>query len=923
MSSSTPKLSPASVLSPLHNHPDQPPADRWHGATVEQVTSWLETDVKKGLTAERVFKQQQEQGSNIIQAGKENGLLDKFWREIKNPLVVILLAAGVGTVMLGEYVDALVIAVAVAINVVIGVFQEERASRAFAKLNASQEKMASVVRDGHRSSILAAELVPGDLIILEAGMAVPADVRLVEASELEINEAALTGEWVDVNKSADVLPGDVVLAERSNMAWMGTLVVSGQGKGIVIATGADTQIGQVAKSLSIATDVETPIQKSIAHLARVLSIASLAVVLVIVVLGLWRGQSFTDILLIGIAIAVSAVPEGLPAAVTVVLAIGMEKILARGGLVRNLLAAETLGSTTVIMTDKTGTLTQGKMSLRELVALESARHEDQEEEAEHEVLKAAVLASDAYVEEVEEIEKTDSLDGTSEGVATEVALVVHGRPIERAIVQAGLAAGLSQMVLAHDERQLDFLPFTSEQRFAASLNRKPEGGNRVYLSGAPEFLLEQSDHIYYRGAVVSLTPEYRENILAAQTERSARGERLIAVAFKDTSLENIASDDKATIKSISTGLVFGGLLVFEDPLRPDVPQAIHLAKGAGAHVLVVTGDNSATALAIAQQARIVNDHAQALTGPELDSLSDEELARALKRYQVFARVLPSQKLRIAGILRSQGEVVAMTGDGINDAPALRSADIGVAVGSGTDVAKEAADLVLLDNSFSIIVAAIEEGRRIIDNLKKIVVHLVATGFGEIFLLVGTLALAAPIPILPAQILWVNIVQGGLLTFAFAFEPARPGIMTRNPRSAELSGILTPSVKRLILTAGIVTGFFTLLLFSALYFWLHLPLADIRTMMFVTLAFDALFFTFSLKNFYRPLWQLDLFSNKFLLAAFGVSALMLTLSFTIPPLRQMLALVMLSPLEVVIMAGVGLFNIITIECSKYFAFERRA
>ena len=753
------------------------------------------------------------------------------------------------------------------------------------------------------------------MVILEGGSQVPADIRILEAKNLSVNEAALTGEWAPVHKDALVKQKSVSLGKRTNMVWMGTLVSSGNGIGIVVETGKNTQVGMIAKQLGNIGEQLTPLQHSIRKIARFLIYIILTAIIAIIVLGILRGEPLGDMFLIAIAIAVATMPEGLPAAVTVVLALGMESILKHGGLVRNLLAAETLGATTVILTDKTGTLTEAKMKLASLYTLESLKTGGKGmTEDDKSLLTMAVLSSDAFVEESKEEEKDE-----------QVKLTVQGRPIEKAIIVAGLEMGISQDELKEENGRIDFLKFESKRRFSASLNKHKEyKKNRIYLSGEPESLLNHSTHVLKNGKIKILMDKDYSVFREVQRRESAKGKRFIGISYKDVLWEDIessAKDKKGEKSKFTEKTVFAGFLAFEDPVREDVREAISKVKRAGARVIMLTGDNPGTAGNIAEKVGISKKGDQVLLGSDIELQEDDELLKTLQKVKIFSRVLPDQKLRITRVLRGAGEIVAMTGDGINDAPALRSANIGVAVGSGTEVAKEAADIILLNNSFSIIVSAIEEGRRIIDNLKKILAYLLSTSFVEVFIIVGALAFAAPIPLLPSQILWANIIEEGLMSFAFAFEKKDKNIMKRDPRSHASRNILTPVIKKFIFTIGIVTGVFL----TALYFILlkiGVPIEEVRTMMFVAISIDSIFFTFSLKSFDTPLHKMNIFSNKFLIIAFVFSTLLLIAAVSLSPLRTLLTLTVLSVSQLLFLTGVGIFNLITIEATKYYLFFRK-
>lgn len=873
--------------------------------SIEDLVTAMGTNVKEGLRQKQVGIFRAEYGFNELKKEQQLYLGDKVLLQMKNPLIAILIVAAFATIVLEEYIDAIVIFLALTINIAIGVFQEERASRAFEKLSQSQEKYATVIRAGMgKMKILSRELVPGDIVIIEAGAYVPADVRLTEAKNLQVNESALTGEWIDVQKAVGQVHEGARITDQMNMLWMGTLISTGYGRGIVVSTGNNTQVGTIAGNIGDVAH-QTPLQQSISHVARFLITIICIGIATIFLLGVMRGESVSSMLLIAIAIAVAAMPQGLPAAVTVVLALGMEGLLKQGGLVRNLLAAETLGATTVVLTDKTGTLTEAKMQLAERVVSLHRKKQNKEGLVSNdmkELLRAAVLGSDAFVVKMEGEE-----------------IHVEGRPIERAILLSGLTEGLSQDELFATERKLDLLKFESSRRYSVSLYEKLGKGerhHRMYISGAPEVLLEEAGHLFEEGKARMMKDDDRMFFEHELTLRSQKGMRITAVGYVETARNEIP-ENFAIPKN---DFVFLGLLVFNDPVREDARASMTEVQNAGVRVIMLTGDNAGTAQNIAEQVGIHGAETGAITGTQIDAMDDKELFDALERHSVIARVLPQQKLRIARLLKNNGEVVAMTGDGINDAPALRSADIGIAVGSGTEVAKEASDIVLLNNSFGIIVAAIRTGRKIVDNIKKIVAYLLSTSFSSLSIVSASVIVGVPLPILPTQILWANIVEEGLMSFAFAFEPEEEGVMKRTPRSASAKQILTSELKQLIIIVALATG--TLLI--GLYFFLlstGLPIEEIRTIMFVSLTLDSIFFSFSLKNLSLPVWKIPFGDNKYLIIALSISVGLLVLALFFPPLSKLLSLTALSLWEIGLLGVIGVLNLVVIEIIKYFYFVR--
>lgn len=868
----------------------------WHSLSIPEVIRHFSSSRESGLTAQAAGVRLRNAGGNVLTKRKTETLLERVYRQMRSAISLVLIAAGVAAVLLGELVDAAVIVAALLVNVVIGLVQEGRAGNAFEKLAEGEETHALVLRDGKKLEINATELVEGDIVFLNSGRRVPADVRLIEAIDLGINEAALTGEWVPVPKSTEVLSEDISPSQRRNMAFRGTTIVDGKGVGVVVAVGDKTEVGQIAQELQTEVRVKTPLEHNMDVVARFLLFIVSLFAIGITVLGVLRGEVLSEMVLVAIAVAVAAIPEGLPAAVTVSLAIGMERILKFGGLVKNLLAAETLGTTTFILTDKTGTLTKGRMALVEYAMLgDTSKSPDSSHM--RELLLAAAHASDAVVDEE-----------TEEG-----STVVHGRPIERAIVLSAMHAGIAPV----GDKQILSIPFSSSRRFGGAI-AKEEDGEMLFVSGAPETLFTTSVHIYDGVKERLMTPhdvDVFKKYLQGYTEN---GLRVIGVARRKLQEGHIASIRK-NIESSAEDLTFMGLLVFADQIREDVGDAVARMCEAGARVVMVTGDNPNTALYVAREVGLCGVVEKAYTGTDIENMSDEELLHALRTHYVFARVLPKQKLRIARVLRSAGEVVAMTGDGINDAPALQAATIGIAVGSGTDVAKEAADLILLNDSFSIITKTIEEGRRLRDNIKKAVTFLFSTSFGEV-LLVGTALIAGlPLPLLPTQILWANIVGEGFMNFAFAFEPADKNTMKRSPKDSEIKHVLSGDVIRFILLTGIVTA--SLLL--VVYFYLlsiNTPIEEIRTVLFVGISFSAFFYAFSMKSFNTPLWKINIFSNQYLLIALGVSILLLLAALNVPFFVFLLSLAPLTPFEFGILGAVGIANLIIIEFFKWTLFH---
>lgn len=874
---------------------------------VSEVEGILKADKEKGLGKEDAEKRLDIYGSNILERKKKKTVFDRFLDQVKNPLIYILTAALIITILLEEYANSFVIIAALGINVIVGVIQEGRASQAFEKLADSQEKEAKVLRDGLWRILPAKNLVPGDVVSTEMGMNIPADLRLIETQDLLVDESLLTGEWKSVMKTSSTIMKDTEVSARVNMAYMGSLVVSGHGVGVVVRTGNRTEVGKIAKNLDSIEVGETPAQKNISEILAFLAKATAAMAAFIILVSLLQGRSIGEAALIALAMSVSVIPEGMPASVTVVLAIGMETIMRKGGLVKNLLAAETLGSTTVILTDKTGTLTQSKMSIKNLVTANSLKYEDhidfrEEISSDQKTLLIMTLrSSDAYITEV---------DGKT---------VIEGRPVERAIFETGIDMDLATEALSPEHKRLDLLSFESKNRFAASLNASPEG-EVLYMSGAPEVILEGATKVLRDGVAVELFENTKEEFLARLKQESEHGRRFIALSYKPSSRAELSQKRHSHAGELLNGSIFVGLISLEDPIREDVPEAIHTAQTAGTRVIMVTGDLPETAKSIGVQVGIAKKDDTVVLGKDTADMSDEELLVALHSSTLFARVLPDQKLRISQVLKASGEIVAMTGDGVNDAPALRDANIGIAVGSGTEVAKAASDLILIDNSFAVITEAIREGRRIVDNLKKIITYILSTNVSELVTILGSMIIGLQTPLVATQILWVNIIGEGFLNFALALEPAERDVMKRDPKAASSKNIMPKEIIQLLLYIGVFTGLLLIALYLSLLNY-GMSIEEIRTIYFIIISFGTSFYAFAFKSLERNFFEIKLISNPVFIGSFLLNIVLLYVSLALPALRNLLSLTPTTGAMALIALGACLANFAIIEIVKYFTTVR--
>ena len=867
----------------------------WHSLLVEEVGKKLKTNLKNGLSEKEVKNRQKTFGLNKLPEEKPLSKLKIFFSQFNSPLIYILVIAGLITFILKDFTDAIVIFGAVFLNTIVGFFQENKTSKILSELKKVVKVKSYVIRGGNEKEVTQEELVSGDIILLYPGNKIPADGRLIEAHNLKINEASLTGEWIPAEKRVDILPEKTPLADRDNMVYMGCVVEDGRGKAVVTKTGLKTEIGKVAEIIREVKEEKTPYQKKIIHLSKIIGILIVFISFLIFLLGIATGRDLFQMFLTAVAVAVAAIPEGLPVAITVILALGMQRILRKQGLVRKMIAAETLGSTSIICTDKTGTLTEAKMEvagifteLKELISDGQKYSEEIDKNSSEShilALKIGMLCTEAFIENPD-----DELR----------QWIVRGRPMEKALLLAGIQAGFSKQELEKEQPKIDQLFFDPVYKYSASLHYFSGEENILYVLGAPEVILKMSQ----------LSSETISRLNQKLNTLTSRGSRVLGLSYKKF------SDAKLKIQTDDfSEMTFVAFISLHDPIRKEVKSAIKICRQAGMKPIIVTGDHRLTAKAIAKELGLPSKEENIIEGKELEKLSDEEFQKRLEKIEIYARVEPRQKLKIIQAWQEKGEVVAMTGDGINDAPALKRADIGLALGSGTDVAKEASDLILLTDNFSIIVAAVEEGRAIIDNIRKTVTLLVSQCFSEIILVGASIIGGLPLPILPAQILWENLIEGSPQGVALAFEPKEKGVMERKPEDPK-HPLLTRQMKVIILGFGIFTG----LILLGLFLWLlriELPLAEIRTIIFAALAIDTFFYAFSCRNLRKNLWQYNPFSNLYLIFAICFSLFMLLIAIYLPPFQNLLKTVPLNLFDWLLLLGLGIINLILIEATKWY------
>jgi len=840
---------------------------RAHHPPLHELLLLLETDTSSGLTEEEARARLAQFGPNELPVVRAHGPLIRFLLQFHHPLIYVLLVAGTVTLLLGELPDASVIFAVVLVNAVVGFLQERRAEQALEALKRYTRTEATVVRDGKRKRIPSSQVVPGDLLLLDAGDKIAADARVVWSRELQVDESLLTGESVPVRKYAAELPAETELPDRVNMVFSGTLVTAGQASCVVVATGAATELGRIHQLLGTTVAIDTPLMRKIARFSKQLTAAILALAALTFAIGLWRNQPAVEVFLAAVALAVGAIPEGLPAAMTITLAIGVARMARRNAIIRKLPAVETLGSTTVICSDKTGTLTENKMTVQTVIAggeefsvtglgyapqgqfveARTGRTVGPPPPALRDCLLAGVLCNEAAL----------VADGDWR---------VVGDPTEGALLVAALKCGIDFAQARAEYPRLELLPFDSSRQYMASLHRSPQGELILFAKGAAEALAGHcTQEADATGAELPFDPE----VLGATVERLAgRGLRVLAFARRrlETAPERLGPEHVRE-------LVFLGLQGMIDPPRPEAIASVALCHQAGIWVKMITGDHAGTARAIAHQLALAgpqNPHIELLTGRELTAVEDHALPSIAERTHVFARVLPEQKLRLVRALQSRGHVVAMTGDGVNDAPALRQADIGVAMGSGTEVAKEAAAMVLTDDNFHSIVAAVEEGRAVFDNLQKFLVWTLPTNMGEGLILLAAIAAGTALPVLPVQILWINMSTALCLGMMLAFEPKEPDIMRRPPRDPSQPVLTRDLLLRTLLVASLMlAGGFTIFSWELAF---GASLAEARTAAANVIVLVELFYLWNCRRLRGSVWEIGLFSSRWV--NFGAALMIL-------------------------------------------------
>lgn len=855
----------------------------WHTLTSEQVIERLDS-TKDGLSDEDAERRLSQYGRNALESGGGPGILEIAVRQVRSPLIYLLLAAAALSYATGHTVDALVILAVVLLNTFLGVFQEYRAEQALSAIRNMVTSSATVLRGGREVEVDTSDIVPGDIIVVSAGNRVPADARIIRSSSLSADESSLTGESVPVNKDPEPVDGDTSLGDRSSMLYMSTMVTDGRGFAVVTDTGMDTEMGEIARDMLSTEREDTPLQRRIGRLANVIGFSGVSLAALMMGIGILKGYGFGEISLYAVAIAVSAIPEGLPAAISVTLAAGVRRMAGRNAIVRRLPAVETLGSTTVICSDKTGTITRGEMTVRKIFAgcemytvggIGYEPEGDIEPEDGGEDLKK-LLRIGAYANDSNLVQKDDRW-------------TVRGMPTDGALIVAARKAGVCPDELRSVDR-LDEIPFSSDIKYMAVLHPGEEGDPLSCVKGAPDRILEFCSGYLKDGEVHPMSSGKKDEFERVYRDLSSEGLRVLAGAYRE-----MESDRKEIVhEDVETDLVFAGFWGISDPPRKDAVESIRAATGAGIKVVMLTGDHADTAMAIARQTGLADDGAEALIGNDLEEMDENDVARRTLASRVLARVSPSHKMKILNSLKAAGEIVAMTGDGVNDAPALKSADIGVAMGrSGTEVAKEAADMVLTDDNFSTIVRAIEEGRIIFSNLRRVVFFLITTNLGEIIMLSTAILLGLKLPLQAVMIIWINLVTDGVATVPLGLEPGHRNVLNDPPLSPE-AGILDRTLVRRILFLSPLMAAGTLALFSFVLSSESLPYA--RTVAFVTLAAFQWFHTLNARSRYRSVFRVGLFSNGWVVAGLATGIVLQVLAVHTPLGQSALGTVPIRPVH---------------------------
>ena len=896
----------------------------WFSKTVTETSEYFKTDLKKGLNLEGVEESRKKYGINELKAKKKKTLLIKFLEQFKDFMIIILIIAALVSGIIGYIenegiTDSIIILIVVIMNAIIGVAQESKAEKSLEALQKLSSHVAKVIRNGELIIVPSKELVPGDIVVLETGDYVPADLRIIEAVNLKVQEASLTGESVPVEKNIEAISDEKVgIGDRTNMLFSSSLITYGRGKGIVVETGMNTEVGKIASIINDTNETETPLQEKLNKLGKTLGIGALIICAVIFVIGLLYGKNPLDMFMTAVSLAVAAIPEGLAAVSTIVLAIGVQRMVKKHAIVKKLPAVETLGSATVICSDKTGTLTQNKMTVQKifynnkLVDIPEVNLEEDD----------AVLEKLVYVSML----CNDTKIGTDKQLT--------GDPTETALINMGFKLDFQPAIYEQMPR-IKEIPFDSDRKLMTTVNKIGEKFV-VCTKGGVDELLNRCTKYILKGEIKTDLDNYKNQIKENNEKMAKDALRVLAMGYKE--LDHEPTDEE--MKDIENDLIYIGMVGMIDPPREEVKLAVQKCKTAGIKTVMITGDHKITAVAIAKALGILEKEDEAITGAELEEMSDEELTKNIRKYSVYARVSPEHKVRIVKAWQANGEIVAMTGDGVNDAPALKTADIGCAMGIvGTDVAKEAADVILTDDNFATIVSAVEEGRRIYDNILKAIQFLLSSNVGEIIVLFVAILITPLLskifgidihliePLLPIHILWINLVTDSLPALALAVDPAEKDIMKRKPIKPK-KGVFTKGMIWRVVYQGVMIGIITLAAFVIGLGTKNVPVIEglteqeVRveigqTMAFVALALSELVHVFNIRNNKESIFKTKIFNNGKLILAILVSAILMFVILLIPGLRTIFSIPVLPMSNIVEIVILVLLPMVIVEIFKLF------
>lgn len=891
--------------------------ENWYQKNINDVKKELATDIEKGLSSKQVEEKQQNVGFNELKARKKKSLIVKFLEQFKDFMIIVLIIAaivsGIVGILEGEGItDTIIILIVVIVNAIIGVAQENKAEKSLEALQKLSAHASKVIRNGKMIVIPSRELVPGDVVVLETGDYVPADLRIIEAVNLKSQESALTGESVPVEKITEEINEEAGIGDRTNMLFSSSLITYGRGKGIVVETGMETEVGKIAEIINSSEEGTTPLQEKLNKLGKILGIAALAICVVIFIIGLLYGKEPIHMFMTAVSLAVAAIPEGLAAVSTIVLAIGVQRMVKKNAIVKRLPAVETLGSASVICSDKTGTLTQNKMTVQKiyvdnkLMDMENIKFVESKSDLES-LIYNAMLCNDTKV-----------------GANNELA----GDPTETALVDMGMNLDIDIDKIFSIDR-LNEIPFDSSRKLMTTVH-KIDNEYIVYTKGGVDELLKNCTSYIINGKVEKNLEEFKKSIYENNESMAKNALRVLAFGYKKIKK---LPESKEEIEKLESDLIFVGMVGMIDPPREEAKKAVEKCKSAGIKTVMITGDHKITATAIAKQLGILENEDEAITGSELENMSDEELTKNIRNYSVYARVSPEHKVRIVRAWQANGEIVAMTGDGVNDAPALKNADIGCAMGVvGTDVAKEAADVILTDDNFATVVSAVEEGRRIYDNILKAIQFLLSSNVGEIIVLFVAILItpllakwfnitniSALEPLLPIHILWINLVTDSLPALALAVDPAAENIMQRKPNKKD-KGIFTKGMTWRVIYQGIMIGFITLIAFIV---GLATPgvtdeaakIKIAQTMAFCVLALSELVHVFNIRNNKNSVFKTGILNNSKLILAILVSASFMFVILLIPGLREIFSIAQLPKENIVETVLLVLSPILVVEIFK--------